>query len=170
MSSSVVRGVILCLMGALYLWERFFLDARWPWPVGYAFVAFGIIELWRGAQYRRNRSPTDKMLDEADAVRKRDPIEADRLEDEAFRIRGEEEKLAIERLRAEARHDVRVARELEEKLHRILKLRAAARMDFEANRADDPRLPAVLRNMDEANAETQKLLEEARDNMRRLRP
>src|SRR5258708_1287448 len=154
MRSSVVRGVILCLMGAIYLWER------WPWPVGYAFVAFGVIELWRGAQYRRNRSPTDKMLDEADAIRKKDAIEADRLEDEAFRIRGEEEKLAIERLGAESRHDVRAARELEEKLQRILKLRTAARMDFETNRAADPRLPAVLRNMDEANAETQKLLEE----------
>jgi len=170
MSGGFGRGIILCAIGAIYLLGRFLLDSPWPWPIGYGFFALGVVEIWRAGQSRRNRSPTDKMLDEADAIRRKDPIEADRVEDEAFRIRGEEEKQAIERLRVEARHDVRAARELEEKLHRTLTLRTAARVNFETNMADDPRLPAVLRNMDEANAETQKLLDEARDNIRRLRP
>jgi hypothetical protein len=133
-------------------------------------VVVGIVQIWRGVQYLKNRSQSDILLDEAAALEKRNPVAAEHMLHQGLSLGAAEERRKIEQLRSRARKDAQAARELASLLQERLKLRAAAKYDFETNMAGDPRLPTVLQNLEEANVETRNLLEEVNSNLRRLNP
>jgi hypothetical protein len=123
----------------------------------------------RSARWRI-QNPDEKLIDEALALEGDDPVASDRMLDRVFAARAESDLRELERLRHEARGNPVAAEQLLRKLQETLRQRGDARRHFEAHMANDPRLASVLRNIDDANAETKALLVEVEGRLRQLRP
>ena len=170
MTGNVVRGLLLLVSGSIVLLGGLMLGFSWPWPIGAVFLVLALIELLRAARYSRNRLPDDVLFDEAERLEKNDPIAAEQLVNEGLRLAAAREERELAELRSQAHFDARAAKELRQRLNRTLQMREAAKRDFAATMARDPRLPSVLRNLEEANQDTRRLLEELQVDLRRLEP
>jgi len=167
MKGDIARGVVTCLIGVALILGRELFDA--PWVVGVAFLLLGTVFLVRGARWR-TRSPDDGLIDQAFALSASDSVASEQILGKVFAARAESDRQELARLEHEARGSPIAARELRRRLQETLRQRADATRHFKLHMANDSRLPSVLRNIDEANVQTSRLLAEVETRLKELQP
>ena len=129
----------------------------WLWLSG--FLVLGVLAFWLGGrQFRAGLAPRERALidamDQADRLRKKDPVAADQLFDQHMAERMQAFTMERDQLRELAQHDLSAAEQLRRALQEDLMADEAVHEEFSRKLLTDASVQATLIQIETSAART----------------